>query len=88
MTVADFTSRSSAIDRAASQQGINLADPSNTFTLWIENPRGSGEYCLHGKAASLVEAMGLAQAKEAIICRTDIGRVQLIVRKDQQWLYS
>jgi hypothetical protein len=88
VTQDEFKILSSDIDRAASQQGINLADSSNTFSLWKENPKGSGEYSLHGKATSLVEAMMLARAQDAIICRTDIGRIQLIVSKDGQLIYS
>jgi hypothetical protein len=88
LTEQEFQSLYSVIERAASQQGINLADPSNTFTLWIENPKGSGEYSLHTKATSLVQAMILARAQDAIICRTDIGRIQLIVSKGGQLIYS
>ena len=88
MTQDEFRILSSDLDRAASQQGINLADPSNTFTLWMENPKGSGEYCLRGKATSLTQAMILAGAQGAIIRRVDTGWVQIIVSKDGQLLYS
>ena len=84
----EFRVLCSDIDRAAAQRGINLADPSNTFTLWMENPKGSGDYSLHGRATSLVQAIMLARAQDAIICRTDIGRIQLIVCKDGQLIYS
>ena len=88
MTKEEFKSLYSAIEQAVSQQGINFADPSNTFTLWMENPKGSGEYCLHGKAPSLVQAMVLAGAQDAIIHRADAGLVQIIVSKDGQWFYG
>jgi hypothetical protein len=88
LTQEEFKSLYSAIERAASQQRINFADPSNTFTLWIETPTGSGEYLLCGKPNSLVQAMNLAGIRDAVICRTDIGRVQIIVSKNGQWFYS
>ena len=88
MTQDEFQKIISDIHRAASQHGIDLADSSNTFTVWMEDPKGSREYYAHARAASLVQAMGLAQAKEAIICRTDIGRIQIIVCKTPQWFYS
>jgi hypothetical protein len=88
MTKNEFKVILSAIDRAASQQGIDLADSSSAFTLWSEMPKGSGEYRSIGKADDLVQAMNLAGAQDAVIRRTDTGWVQLIVRKDQQWFYS
>ena len=88
MTQDEVRSLYAVIELAASQQGINLADPSNAFTLWMENPKGSGEYHFHGQPTSLVQAMNLAGAQDAIIRRTDIGRIQLIVARDRQWFYS
>jgi hypothetical protein len=85
MTREEFRVVASDIDRAASQQRINLAEPANTFTVWCENERGSGEYALLGTAASLQRAMALAGQLEAVIRTTQIGRVQIVVWKDGKW---
>jgi len=88
MTKQEFQTISSDIDREASRQAINLSDPANTFTVWLENPRGSGNYLLHGRATTLEHAKLLAGPLEAIIRRTDTGRLQIIVWKDRKWLDS
>jgi hypothetical protein len=84
----EFQKIISDIDQAASQQGINLADPENTVTvwLWLECRKGSIEYRWHGKATGLEHAKMLAGLRQAIIRTTETGRVQIIVWKDQQWL--
>ena len=86
MTKPEFLTITSDIDRAASQQGIDVSDPANTFTVWLENPRGSGKYFLHGKTGSLEGAKMLAGPLEAIIRTTKTGRLQIIVWKDRQWI--
>jgi hypothetical protein len=35
MTEQDFERINSAIEGLASEQGIGLADPTNTFTVWL-----------------------------------------------------
>ena len=76
MTKHEFEMIATRIKWAASQQDINLADPANGFTVWFENPRGSGEYVLHGKAASVEQAKALAGPLEVIICGVQAGKVK------------
>ncbi len=86
MTKQTFEQITAGIRRAASQQRINLAEPANTFTVWLENPRGSGEYALHARAANLDDATRRAGRLEAVIRTTDTGRVHINVWKDGKWL--
>jgi hypothetical protein len=85
MTKQEFEKVTSDLHRAASQHGINLADPANPSTVWIENPTGSGEYSLFAQPRSLEQAMSLAGSLEVIIRTTQAGRVQIIVWKDSKW---
>jgi hypothetical protein len=88
MTKEEFQRSISDIVQAASQQGINLADPENTVTvwLWLEYRKGSIEYRWHGNATGLEHAKMLAGPRQAIIRTTETGRVQIIIWKDRQWL--
>lgn len=62
MTEQEFRAVVSDIDQAAAQQGIDLADPENTVTVWLrlEYRKGSIEYRWHGNAAGLEHAKMLA----------------------------
>src|ERR1039458_10611222 len=88
MTKEEFQKVISDIDRTASQQGINLADPENTVTvwLWLEYRKRDIEYSWHGNATGLEHAKMLAGPHKAIIRTTETGRVQIIVWKDWQWI--
>jgi hypothetical protein len=85
MTEQEFGEITSNINRAASQQDINLADRANGLTVWFENPRGSGEYVLHGRAAGIEQAKALAGTLEVIIWGVQAGRIQINVWKDRKW---
>jgi hypothetical protein len=86
VTKHEFEMIATGIERAAPQRCINLADPANGFTVWFENPRGSGQYVLHGRAASIEHAKALAGPLEVIIRTVEAGRVHINVWKDRKWL--
>lgn len=85
MTKTDFQKIVSGIDREAARQGIDLSSPENTFTVWLEHPRGSARYVRHGRdmALTLEHAKRLAGPFNAIIRSAEGGRVRIIMWNDR-----
>jgi hypothetical protein len=50
MTLEEFERITADVRRAASEAKVDLADAANPYTVWLENPIGSGHYFLAGRA--------------------------------------
>ncbi|MGD1094035.1 MAG: hypothetical protein ABSB35_18885 [Bryobacteraceae bacterium] len=86
MTEQTFENISADIRRAASESRVNLDDPVYPFTVWLENPIGSGTYFNAAKCRDLEDAKRQSGSRNAIIYGAAAGKTQVIVWRDHQWI--
>lgn len=86
MTEAEFQNIFSDIDRAATEQHIDVSLPENTTTVWLvrEWQRGNVEYQYLDSVSGIGAAQVLAGRRHAIVRTTETGRRQIFVLKDGQ----
>lgn len=85
MTLKEFEKVVADVKRAASGAKVNLADPANPYTVWLENPAGSGFYFLKAMSKYLQDAQAKAGPVPAVIYFVQGGKTQVVIWRDGKW---
>ena len=86
MTAQEFEKITADIKHAASEAEVDLADPTNPYTVWMENPTGSGSCFLRAKSTSLQNAQAKAGPLHSVIYGVQGEKIQVVLWRDNQWI--
>jgi hypothetical protein len=88
MTKNDFDRISADIKTGASRTNLDLTDPANAYTVWLEDPIGSGYYVMFAKTADLQNAQieaGRTPRRSATIYGGQGNKIQIVMVQDGKW---